>query len=163
MVVTQVEKLEPLSLCKEWMNDLAEAVAFLESLNLAHGDLRPENILLDRNRCILSAQFHHTTRGMRLSTSRVVLRTVSILWESVFLKPPCGVRIFWFGSKARLAVIRNGPSKATKVISPGYPWVGKYWNYICQWSCSHANDAPVPTNYESTMQWTNKAQKNPYY
>ncbi|OKP09485.1 hypothetical protein PENSUB_5163 [Penicillium subrubescens] len=54
MVVTQVEKLEPLPLRKEWMNDLAEAVAFLESLNLAHGDLRPENILLDRNRLKLS-------------------------------------------------------------------------------------------------------------
>lgn len=36
------------------MNDLAHAVAFLESLNLAHGDLRPENILLDRNRLKLS-------------------------------------------------------------------------------------------------------------
>lgn len=36
------------------MNDLAQAVAFLESLNLAHGDLRPENILLDRNRLKLS-------------------------------------------------------------------------------------------------------------
>lgn len=28
------------------MNDLAQAVAFLESLNLAHGDLRPEYIYL---------------------------------------------------------------------------------------------------------------------
>ncbi|KAL4898760.1 protein kinase [Aspergillus ambiguus] len=36
------------------MNDLAQAVTFLESLNLAHGDLRPENILLDRNRLKLS-------------------------------------------------------------------------------------------------------------
>ncbi|KAL4935472.1 hypothetical protein BDV06DRAFT_228799 [Aspergillus oleicola] len=54
MVVTEVEKLEPLPLRKEWMNDLAQAVAFLESLNLAHGDLRPENILLDRNRLKLS-------------------------------------------------------------------------------------------------------------
>ncbi|KAJ5707102.1 hypothetical protein N7488_006903 [Penicillium malachiteum] len=53
-VVTKVERLEPLSLRKEWMNDLAHAVAFLESLNLAHGDLRPENILLDRNRIKLS-------------------------------------------------------------------------------------------------------------
>jgi hypothetical protein len=54
MVVTKVEKLEPLPLRKEWMNDLAQAVAFLESLNLAHGDLRPENVLLDRNRLKLS-------------------------------------------------------------------------------------------------------------
>lgn len=54
MIVTKVEKLEPLALRKEWMNDLAQAVAFLESLNLAHGDLRPENILLDRDRVKLS-------------------------------------------------------------------------------------------------------------
>ncbi|EAS36715.3 uncharacterized protein CIMG_02069 [Coccidioides immitis RS] len=46
MIVTKVEKLEPLPLRKEWLNDLAHAVAFLESLNLAHGDLRPENIQL---------------------------------------------------------------------------------------------------------------------
>lgn len=36
------------------MNDLAQGVAFLGSLNLAHGDLRPENILLDRSRLKLS-------------------------------------------------------------------------------------------------------------
>ncbi|KAK2757375.1 hypothetical protein FQN54_004890 [Arachnomyces sp. PD_36] len=53
-MVSKVEKLEPLHLRMEWMNDLAQAVAFLESLNLAHGDLRPENILLDRNRLKLS-------------------------------------------------------------------------------------------------------------
>ncbi|PGH05723.1 hypothetical protein AJ79_06740 [Helicocarpus griseus UAMH5409] len=29
------------------MNDLAHAAAFLESLNLAHGDLRPDNMLID--------------------------------------------------------------------------------------------------------------------
>ncbi|CEJ61526.1 Putative Protein kinase [Penicillium brasilianum] len=54
MRVTKVEKLETLPLRKEWMNDLAQAVAFLESLSLAHGDLLPENILLDRNRLKLS-------------------------------------------------------------------------------------------------------------
>ncbi|KAM5433687.1 hypothetical protein McanMca71_003372 [Microsporum canis] len=54
MVVTKVEKLEPIALRERWMNDLAQAVAFLESLNLAHGDLRPENILLDRDRLKLS-------------------------------------------------------------------------------------------------------------
>jgi serine/threonine protein kinase len=54
MMVTKVEKLEPLPLRKKWMNDLAQAVAFLESLKLAHGDLRPENILLDHDRLKLS-------------------------------------------------------------------------------------------------------------
>lgn len=53
-VVTRVEKLEPLSLRKTWMNDLAQAVAFLESLNLAHGDLRPDNVLIDGDRLKLS-------------------------------------------------------------------------------------------------------------
>lgn len=36
------------------MHDLTQAVTFLESLNLAHGDLRPENVLLDRDRLKLS-------------------------------------------------------------------------------------------------------------
>lgn len=54
LIVTKVDKLEPLNLRKAWMNDLAQAVAFLESLNLAHGDLRPENVLLDRDRLKLS-------------------------------------------------------------------------------------------------------------
>ncbi|KAJ5100382.1 hypothetical protein N7456_006434 [Penicillium angulare] len=54
LLVTKVEKLEPILLRKEWMNDLTQAVAFLESINLAHGDLRPENILLDRNKLKLS-------------------------------------------------------------------------------------------------------------
>jgi serine/threonine protein kinase len=53
-IVTEVKKLEPLPLRKKWMNDLAQAVAFLESFNIAHGDLRPENILLDRDRLKLS-------------------------------------------------------------------------------------------------------------
>ncbi|KAJ5543255.1 hypothetical protein N7535_005685 [Penicillium sp. DV-2018c] len=32
------------------MDDLTQAFAFLETLQLAHGDLRPDNLLLDRNR-----------------------------------------------------------------------------------------------------------------
>ncbi|KAF7588612.1 hypothetical protein BBP40_005472 [Aspergillus hancockii] len=52
--VTEVEKLEPLPLRKQWMHDLAHGIAFLESLNLAHGDLRPENILLNRNQLKIS-------------------------------------------------------------------------------------------------------------
>jgi serine/threonine protein kinase len=52
--VIRVEKFEPLSLRKTWMNDISHGVAFLESLNLAHGDLRPENVLLDRNRLKVS-------------------------------------------------------------------------------------------------------------
>lgn len=36
------------------MDDLARTIAFLESLGLAHGDLRPEDILLDRDRLKIS-------------------------------------------------------------------------------------------------------------
>ena len=54
MQVMSVEKLEPLYLRTAWMNDLTQGVAFLESLNLAHGDLRPENVLLDQDRLKLS-------------------------------------------------------------------------------------------------------------
>lgn len=61
MIVTKVKKLEPLLLRKKWMNDLARAVAFLESLGLAHGDLRPENVLLDRDRLKLS-DFDYTAK-----------------------------------------------------------------------------------------------------
>lgn len=53
-MVTSVKRLEPLALRKQWMHDLTQAVTFLESLNLAHGDLRPENVLLDRDRLKLS-------------------------------------------------------------------------------------------------------------
>lgn len=52
--VTIVKKLEPLSLRKKWMNELAGPVAFLEPLKLSHGDLRPDNILLDADRLKLS-------------------------------------------------------------------------------------------------------------
>ena len=54
MEVIEVKKLEPLLLRMTWMNDLSHGVAFLESLGFAHGDLRPENILLDRNRLKLA-------------------------------------------------------------------------------------------------------------
>lgn len=53
-IVTKADNLESPPLQKRWIDDLAQAIAFLESLNLAHGDLRPENILLDRDRLKLS-------------------------------------------------------------------------------------------------------------
>ncbi|KAJ6186855.1 hypothetical protein N7519_001763 [Penicillium mononematosum] len=49
-LVTHVDRLEPLYLRLAWMNDVTQAIAFLESLNLAHGDLRPGNIVLDGDR-----------------------------------------------------------------------------------------------------------------
>ncbi|KAJ5087749.1 protein kinase domain-containing protein [Penicillium angulare] len=58
-VVIQVDKLEPLHLRLAWMDGITQAIAFLESLNLAHGDLRPENILLHGNK-IKVTDFDHT-------------------------------------------------------------------------------------------------------
>jgi serine/threonine protein kinase len=46
--VLSVQSLEPLSLRKIWMKALAEGIAWLESLGLAHGDLKPENVLVDK-------------------------------------------------------------------------------------------------------------------
>jgi len=60
--VLAVKKLEPLKLRKQWMHDLAQAVAFLESLNLAHGDLQPSNIFIHRDRVKLS-DFDCTARA----------------------------------------------------------------------------------------------------
>lgn len=50
----KVDKIEPIELRTQWMTDLAKGAAHLESLGLAHGDLRPENILLDQDRLKLS-------------------------------------------------------------------------------------------------------------
>jgi hypothetical protein len=52
--VLEVKELEPLDLRKVWMHDLTRAVAFLESLNLAHGDLQPGNIFMHGDRIKLS-------------------------------------------------------------------------------------------------------------
>lgn len=52
--VLEVKQLEPLHLRKQWMHDLTQAVAFLESLNLAHGDLQPGNIFMHGDRIKLS-------------------------------------------------------------------------------------------------------------
>ncbi|KAL4794869.1 kinase-like domain-containing protein [Aspergillus venezuelensis] len=53
-IVEKVNKYEPLSLRLRWMNDLAQAAAFLESISLVHGDLRPENVLLNGNQIKLT-------------------------------------------------------------------------------------------------------------
>lgn len=42
------------------MDELAQAIAFLESLNLAHGDLRPDNILIDDRNRIKVTDFDNT-------------------------------------------------------------------------------------------------------
>ncbi|RMJ13689.1 hypothetical protein CDV36_006607 [Fusarium kuroshium] len=42
-----VLRLEPMAKIERWAAELSGAVAWLESLGLVHGDLRPENLLLD--------------------------------------------------------------------------------------------------------------------
>lgn len=49
---------EPLIL--RWMKELTSAAAWLESLELAHGDLRPPNILLDAQDHLKLADFDNT-------------------------------------------------------------------------------------------------------
>lgn len=45
--VTAVLRREDRRLAERWTAELSAAVAWLESLNLAHGDLRPTNVLVD--------------------------------------------------------------------------------------------------------------------
>lgn len=58
--VLSIQSLEPLSLRKTWMKALAEGIAWLESLGLAHGDLRPENVLVDKQDHVKIADFDCT-------------------------------------------------------------------------------------------------------
>jgi atypical protein kinase C zeta type len=44
-----VLRTEPKSKVIQWSAEIASAIAYLETLDLAHGDLRPANILLDEN------------------------------------------------------------------------------------------------------------------
>jgi serine/threonine protein kinase len=45
--VLAVLKKQPLELCLRWMKELSSAAAWLEEIGLAHGDIRPPNMLFD--------------------------------------------------------------------------------------------------------------------
>jgi atypical protein kinase C zeta type len=47
MKCLEVLRLEPTQKIEQWAMELSRAIAWLESLGLVHGDLRPANILLD--------------------------------------------------------------------------------------------------------------------
>lgn len=52
-----VVRIEPTTTIEQWAAELAGAIAWLESLGVVHGDLRPANILLDRYDHIKLADF----------------------------------------------------------------------------------------------------------
>ncbi|KAI1760983.1 kinase domain-containing protein [Hypoxylon sp. FL1150] len=47
--VLKVSRTEPLALVNRWLLELCRAVLWLDSLGYVHGDLRPNNLLLDGN------------------------------------------------------------------------------------------------------------------
>lgn len=110
MPVIRVEIFKPMFLQKTWMNDLSHAVAFPESLNLAHGDLRNENVLLDRNR----PNFRTSTTQRRLnrSSKRVLPHTdgclaarvvkIKELWVCLVLKQSIGAWIIILFDKLQI-------------------------------------------------------------
>ncbi|KAJ2978267.1 hypothetical protein NQ176_g3908 [Zarea fungicola] len=53
----KVMRTEPVSTIGQWAAELVGAIAWLESLGLVHGDLRPANILLDRHDHLKLADF----------------------------------------------------------------------------------------------------------
>ncbi|KPM42299.1 hypothetical protein AK830_g4279 [Neonectria ditissima] len=53
----EVLRLEPVYKIEQWLMELSAAIAWLESLGLVHGDLRPANILLDDTDCLKLADF----------------------------------------------------------------------------------------------------------
>lgn len=53
----EVLRLEPVSKIGQWAVELAAAIAWLETLELVHGDLRPANILLDQEDHVKLADF----------------------------------------------------------------------------------------------------------
>ncbi|KAH8663712.1 kinase-like domain-containing protein [Tricladium varicosporioides] len=58
--VLKVEGGEPQCLVLRWMMELSNAVAWLESLGYAHGDIRPPNLLLDREDHLKLTDFDNT-------------------------------------------------------------------------------------------------------
>jgi len=60
--VIKVEGKEPRYLTTRWMAELSNGVAWLESLGLAYGDIRPPNLLLDAEDHLKLADFDNTAK-----------------------------------------------------------------------------------------------------
>lgn len=58
--VLEVYATEPETLIRTWMKELTSAAAWLESLGLAHGDIRPSNLLLDAEQHLKLTDFDNT-------------------------------------------------------------------------------------------------------
>lgn len=58
----KVTKIEPEYLIKQWLMQLSNAVAWLESLGYVHGDIRPPNLLLDSHDHLKLADFDCVAR-----------------------------------------------------------------------------------------------------
>ena len=61
--VTGVKKTEPQSLIWRWMAELADAIAWLESLGYVHGDIRPGNLVLDGQGHVKVVDFDNATKS----------------------------------------------------------------------------------------------------
>lgn len=60
--VVSVTAKEPHHIVVRWMSELSDAAAWLESLGLAHGDIRPSNLLLDSEDHLKLSDFDNTAR-----------------------------------------------------------------------------------------------------
>jgi serine/threonine protein kinase len=61
--VLAVAKLQPLQLCLRWMKELSSATAWLEEIGLAHGDIRPPNMLLDSQNHVKLGDFDRSVKA----------------------------------------------------------------------------------------------------
>jgi serine/threonine protein kinase len=60
--VLQVSKTEPIHLVEQWIAELANAAAWLESLGYVHADIRPPNLLLDHDEHLKLTDFDCAAR-----------------------------------------------------------------------------------------------------
>ncbi|RKU41522.1 hypothetical protein DL546_004531 [Coniochaeta pulveracea] len=90
---------------EKWVRQLTSAVAWLESLNLVHGDLRPANILLDANEDIQLCDFDATVKpGEELRTAGVPFCKL----DEHFEPPPAGPVSEQFSLASCIYTIRFG-------------------------------------------------------
>ncbi|KAL8899984.1 MAG: hypothetical protein Q9207_005917 [Kuettlingeria erythrocarpa] len=60
-LVIEVNYRQPQELIQQWIAEITDAITWLESLELVHGDLRPPNLLLDSGDHVKVSDFDSTT------------------------------------------------------------------------------------------------------